>query len=246
MDIAVRRLQKRSPRRTGRASTVAPLRAPAARPIPRPDGIRLLDSLFARRSGIAGEVSGAGRRGRRPRRRRCRAFPASARDRCPAWGRPPGSMGGRGLPLPGLQDGGRTDPALRESGRRGPAGIPDLTRTPARRRSDDQDQPENAPADNPESRRGPDNSDPARRRDGDGRQPAACRGDQSRTRRGADRRCIPSAGNNHPRPRERRSPTPSTRRRLAPATSASSPIATRLPSARVRRFSTARFNASPP
>ncbi len=67
----------------------------------------------------------------------------------PGLGTPPGSMGGWGLPLPALQDGARTDPALRELDDEGLPRPDD--RDPGSAGEQDEDHPENAPADNPES-----------------------------------------------------------------------------------------------
>jgi len=67
----------------------------------------------------------------------------------PSLGSPPGSMGGWGLPLPPLQDGARVDPALRELDGEGLPGPDDPD--PGSAGEHHQDQPENTPADNPES-----------------------------------------------------------------------------------------------
>ena len=77
------------------------------------------------------------------------SFPGFGTGSMPGFGTGPGSMGGFGLPLPGLQDGARAEPALRKLDDEGLATSDELDGGSAAER--DGDHPEGAPAANPES-----------------------------------------------------------------------------------------------
>ncbi len=133
-----------------RASTVPA--AASALDDPESDWDPLLDSISADDPGLPTGSTEGPPSAATPTAPAPPGMPAFGAGSIPGLGAAPGSMGGWGLPLPTLQDGARTDPALRElrdegmprpdDADPGDAGMPG---------QQDEGHPENASADNPGS-----------------------------------------------------------------------------------------------